>query len=87
MDDRALGTTNEIYTSGNIAPLILGAGLQAYPMATVQFPVVQRLQQNIGELGEADTSVQPPGNYIASQHAVDREMLANRAQEIERGQL
>ena len=50
-------------------------------MGPEQLQVVHRLQQHVGELGVGDPVLEPVAHHVARQHPVDREVLADVAQE------
>ena len=69
----------------DVAPLVGAADLQRAAVPPVQFDVVVGLQQHVAELGVGDAvAVQPPPDGVAIQHHVDREVLAEIAQELDR---
>ena len=81
--------TDQIRARDDIAPLIRPAHLQDAAIAAVQLQVVVGLQQHIVELDEAQRllPVEPRLDALKGQQPIDREMLADIAQEIDVMQL
>ena len=86
VDARAVGPTDQLDAGGDVAPLVAAAGLQDAAVAAVQLEVVERLQQHVAELGVADAGLEPAADDVAGQHPVDREVLADVAEEVERAE-
>src|SRR3954452_11622054 len=84
MPRAALHTSDQVEAGDDVAPLIAAAGLQAAAVATVELEVVERLQQHVAELRVGDAAALEAGaDGLSSQHHVDREVLADVAQEVE----
>ena len=62
------------------------AVLQRAAVPLVQLEEVVRLQDLVAELGEADARLQPGPDDLPGEHLVDREVLADVAQELDRRQ-
>ena len=72
----------------DVAPLIRAADLQRAAVALVQLHVVVGLQQHVAELGVGDAlALEPAPDRVAVEHHVDREVLADVAEELDRRQL
>ena len=71
---------------GEVAPLVVAAGLQRAAEVAVQLQVVQALEQLVAELGVGDAlvAVQPRRDRLLLDHLVDPEVLADVAQEVQR---
>ena len=73
----------ELGAAGDVAPLVGAAELQRHPVLAEQAEVVHRLEQDVGELGVADAGLEAALHGVAGQHPVDREVLADVAQEVD----
>ena len=75
----------EIDPIDNVAPLVRTAHLQLDVIALVKLHKVIGLQDHVVELKEAQRlfAIQPLLDRVKAQHAVDREVLANIAEEFE----
>ena len=62
------------------------AELQRDAVVAVEVEEVQRLEQHVAELRVADPRFEPALHDVARQHPVDREVLADVAQEVDRRQ-
>lgn len=88
MDVAALDAADEVGARGDVAPLVAAADLQGAAVAAVQLQVVVGLQDLVAELGVAEPfALQPRGHRLPGEHAVDREVLADVAQEVDGAQL
>ena len=77
--------SNQIYTRGDVAPLIRSSGLQCAVVLLMQLQVVVRLQKLVTELGVRDAlSGQARGDGLAIKHSIDAEMLPDVTQELQR---
>ena len=74
----------ELGAARDVAPLVAAAELQRDAVVTEKVEEVQRLQQDVAELGVADAGFQTRPHHVAGQHPVDREMLADVTQEVDR---
>jgi hypothetical protein len=81
-----LRAPDQLDAGGDVAPLVGGAVLERDPVVAVEAQEVHRLEQHVAELRVADAGLQPSRNHIALQHPVHREVLADVAQEVDRGQ-
>jgi len=85
MDVRGIDSTHQVNARGDVAPLIRSPGLQDTPVLAEQLQVVVGLQQLVAELGVADAVLGQAGCHrFAIEHAVDTEVLAHIAQELQR---
>src|ERR1700722_4625219 len=81
---RALDPPDQVHPADQVAPLVAAAQLQDATVPPVQFQEVHGLQKLVAELGEAEPAALQPGLHrLAVQHPVDREVLADVAQEVE----
>ena len=78
---------DEFCTRCDVPPLILSTGLQGAAIAPVQLVEVERLKQNVAELGVRDAALETSGHHVAGKHSVDGEVLADVTQEVQRGVL
>ena len=70
-----------------VAPLVAAADLQRAAVPPVQLQEVVGLQDLVAELGVADPArFQPGPDRLPAEHLVDREVLADVAEELQRGQ-
>ena len=69
----------------DVAPLIGAADLDLAAVVLVQPEVVVGLQQHVAELGERDPvlALEARLDRLLGQHLVDRDVLADVAQELE----
>ncbi len=83
--DRAEHLADQPHSGDDVAPLVGSADLQRAAVSFVKFDVVVGLQQQVAELGVGDAfPVQPAADGVAVEHHVDREVLADIAQELDR---
>ena len=75
---------DQVDAAGEVAPLVAPAELQPDAVGAEELEVVHRLQQHVAELGVADAALEPRPDDLAGQHAVDREVLADVAEEVDR---
>ena len=59
---------------------------RVHAVVAVEVEEVHRLQEHVAELGVADARLEPGAHDVARQHPVDREVLADVAQEVDRRQ-
>ncbi len=72
----------------DVAPLVGAADLQCAAVALVQLDEVVGLQQHVAELGVGDAlALEASPHRVAVEHDVDREVLADVAQELDRRHL
>ena len=83
---RAVGAADQVDAGGDVPPLVGGAVLQRHAVVAVEVEEVHRLQQHVAELRVADPGLEPPSHDVALEHPVHREVLADVAQEVDRGQ-
>ena len=80
--------STQLDTGGDVAPLIAAADLQLAIVRFLQMIKIEGLQEHVGKLGVADAhlAILHAGAYaFLGHHAVDGEVLANVAQEVEIG--
>ena len=80
--------STQLDTGGDVAPLIAAADLQLAIVRFLKMIKIEGLQEHVGKLGVADAhlAILHAGAYaFLGHHAVDGEVLANVAQEIEIG--
>ena len=84
-----LDPADEVDAGGEVAPLVGAAGLQGAAVATVELEVVIALHDLVRELREGDPglAVETSGNGFLGQHPVDREVLSDVAEEVDRREL
>ena len=89
MDGLLLDATDEVDARGEVAPLVGAAGLQGAAVAAVELEVVVALEDLVRELGEGDAgfAVEARGDGFLREHPVDREVLADVAEEVDGRQL
>ena len=80
---RAFDSSDQLDSGRDVAPLIAAPELQRAAVVAEELQVIHRLQQHVGELGVGDALFQPVPHHVASQHPIDREVLADVAQEVE----
>ena len=86
MHRRALHRPDQAHSADQVAPLVAAADLHGAAVAPVELEEVHGLQQLVAELGVADAARFQPGLHrLPVQHPVDREVLADVAQEVEHG--
>ena len=76
---------DQVDAGDDVAPLVGSADLDRAAEVVVQPQVVVGLQQHVAELGERDAvlGVDPHLDALAGEHLVDRDVLADVAQELE----
>ena len=82
-------TPGEVYSSGNIAPLIRAPYLHGTAVLTIEFGKVETLQQEIGKFGERNTgtfSLKPLTHRLLMHHGVNGKMLTHVPEKIQRRQ-
>ena len=79
----AVGPTDELDPCREVAPLVGAAELERDAVVAVEVEEVHRLHEDVGELGVADTRFEPALDHVAGEHPVDREVLADVAQEVD----
>ena len=79
----AVGAPDQLDAPGEVAPLVAAAELQRDPVVAVEVEEVHGLQQHVAELGVADPGLEPGPDDVAGEHPVDREVLADVAQEVD----
>ncbi len=82
----AVVPADQLDAAGEVAPLVAAAELEPDAVVAVEVQVVHRLQQHVAELGVADAGLEPAAHHVAGEHPVDREVLADVAEEVDRGQ-
>ena len=82
----AVGAPDQLDAAGEVAPLVGAAELQRDAVVAVEVEEVHRLEQHVAELGVADPRLEAALHDVARQHPVDREVLADVAQEVDRRQ-
>ena len=82
---RAVHAAAEIDAGNDVAPLIGAAHLQRAAVALVEFDEIVGLQHHVIEFEERQflLAVEPHLDRVEGEHAVDREVLADIAQEID----
>src|SRR3954452_17925739 len=83
MHAAAGAAANQIDAGQNVAPLVRATDLQLTALVLVQPPVVEGLQEHVGELGVRDPvlALDPGLDRLAGEHLVDRDVLADVPQE------
>ncbi len=85
----SLHATDELRAGGDVAPLVGAAHLQAHALLAVEVQEVIALQQLVGELGEGHPftglAAQSLLHRVFRHHVVDGEVLADVADEVEKG--
>ena len=84
----AVRLSDQLDAREQVAPLVAAAGLQRDAVPAVQLQVVHALQDLVAELGEADprVAVEASGHRVLGQHRAQAVVLADVAQEVDRGQ-
>ena len=82
----AVVPADQLDATGEVAPLVAAAELEADAVVAVEVQVVHRLQQHVAELRVADAGLEPAAHHVTGEHPVDREVLADVAEEVDRGQ-
>ncbi len=88
VDGRAGTPAHEVDAGRDVAPLIRAARLQLAVQVLVQPRVVVGLQQHVAELRERDAVLARDAapDRLLGEHVVDRDVLADVAQEVEHAQ-
>ena len=82
----AVDPADQLDPADDVAPLVGAADLQPAAVPPVELQVVLALQQQVAELGVGHAVRREPSlDGLARQHDVDREVLADVAQELQRG--
>ena len=81
----AEAAADELDAGDDVAPLVARAGLHLDTVGLVQVPEVVGLQQHVAELGVRDAvlAVDAAAHGVLGDHLVDREVLADVAEELE----
>ena len=79
----ALDPPDQLQAGRDVAPLVGAAHLELDVEGLVELQEVRRLEEHVAELGVAQPGLEPVGDRILGQHVRDREVLADRAQEVE----
>ena len=75
---------NEVNSGRDVAPLVRATRLQRAPVASIELDIVVGLQELVAELGVGDAILrQTCCDRLSIQHAVDAEVLAHVAKELQ----
>ena len=79
----ALDPADELDARDDVAPLIVAPDLEAAAVALVELEEIVALEELIVELDEGEPGLHPHLVGLEGEHAVDREMPADVAQEVD----
>ena len=81
--------TYEVDALGDVAPLVTSTDLQFAVLVGVQPPVIECLEQHVGELGVADAVLRlhPALHRVPGHHLIDGHVLTDISEEVEHADL